>query len=78
MLFGKMNCGRCTEKRILKDHEVSKRGKVESRGEDVRMLEMCEEKQRHRRKGVEGEKKRKNEKEKSGQKIADLCRNERK
>lgn len=36
MLFRKMNCARCTEKRILKDHEVSKRGKEESRRKDAR------------------------------------------
>lgn len=38
VLFRKMNCASCTEKRILKDHEVSKRGKEESRGKDAGML----------------------------------------
>lgn len=37
VLFRKMNCASCIEKRILKDHEVSKRGK-ESRGKNAGML----------------------------------------
>lgn len=46
-----MNCARCTEKRILKDHEVSKRGKEESRGKDAGMFEdEREEKRTQRRK----------------------------
>jgi len=37
---------KCTEKRILRDHEVSKRGKEKSHRKDVRILKTREEKQK--------------------------------
>lgn len=70
VLFRKMNCAKCTEKRILKNHEVSKRGKEESRGKDVedvedvrRETETCDYgKERNGRSGKKDKEERKREK----------------
>jgi len=61
---------KCTEKRILRDHEVSKRGKEKSHRKDVRILKTREEKQKR---GKNKRIKRERERERKANKRSWIC-----